>query len=60
MKHFFSLTIFIACTYVATFGQIETDTSKTRITLRATNLSTNSNVLVVISEKKMKKSKNQD
>jgi len=51
MKHFFSLTFFFACAYVATFGQMETDTSKTRITLRATNPPTDSNVLVVINGK---------
>lgn len=48
MNRFFSIVILTAFTTITTFGQINIDTSKTNITMRATNPPIDSNILVVI------------
>lgn len=51
MKPLFCLAIYFACTNTATFGKTNTDTGKTDITMKATSLPMDSNILVVINGK---------
>lgn len=51
MKPFFCFAIYFACTTATTFGQTDTDSGKTNITMWSTNLPVDSNILVVIDGK---------